>query len=83
MIDTYNQATGGQAVFKQHSIYNEFHRDRSWIQYLLLSIIFAAVLITVLYFWNRTLKNRLDHAVKGLEKAVFFVCRHLRAASSV
>lgn len=71
MIDTYNQATGGQAVFKQHSIYNEFHRDRSWIQYLLLSIIFAAVLITVLYFWNRTLKNRLDHAVKGLEKAVF------------
>jgi EAL domain-containing protein (putative c-di-GMP-specific phosphodiesterase class I)/ABC-type nitrate/sulfonate/bicarbonate transport system substrate-binding protein/GGDEF domain-containing protein len=71
MIDTYNQATGGQAVFKQHSIYNEFHRDRSWVQYFLISISFAAILILALYFWNRTLKNRLESAVKGLEKAVF------------
>ena len=71
MIDTYNQATGGQAVFKQHSIYNEFHRDRSWVQYFLIAISFAAILILALYFWNRTLKNRLESAVKGLEKAVF------------
>jgi len=71
MIDTYNKATGGQAVFKQSSIYNEFHRDRSWLQYLLLSIIVGGTLILVLYIWNRTLRNRLDSAVKGLEKAVF------------
>lgn len=71
MIDTYNQATGGQAIFKQHSIYNEFHQDRSWIQYLLIIFALAISLIFTLYFWNRTLKNRLDSAVKGLEKAVF------------
>ena len=71
MIDTFNQATGGQAVFKQHSIYNEFHRDRSWLQYLMFSIIVGASLILALYIWNRTLKNRLKNAVKSLETAVF------------
>jgi EAL domain-containing protein (putative c-di-GMP-specific phosphodiesterase class I)/ABC-type nitrate/sulfonate/bicarbonate transport system substrate-binding protein/GGDEF domain-containing protein len=71
MIDTFNQATGGQAVFKQHSIYNEFHRDRNWIKYLLFPIAIGAILILILYFWNRTLKSRLDSAVKSLEKAVF------------
>ncbi len=71
MIDTYNQATGGQAIFQPHSIYNEFHRDRSWLQFLLLASIFGISVIIMLYFWNRTLKNRLNSAVSSLEKAVF------------
>lgn len=71
MIDTYNQAIGGQAVFKPQSIYNEFHRDRDWIQYLLILTILAISLILAQYFWNRTLKNRLDSAVRGLESSIF------------
>lgn len=71
MIDTYNQATGGQAVFKQSAIYNEFHQDRSWIQYVIISSIIAAILLLTLYFWNLTLRHRLHRAVQGLEKSVF------------
>lgn len=71
MIDTYNKATGGQAVFKQSAIYNEFHQDRSWIQYVIISSIIAASLLLTLYFWNLTLRHRLHRAVKSLEKSVF------------
>jgi EAL domain-containing protein (putative c-di-GMP-specific phosphodiesterase class I)/ABC-type nitrate/sulfonate/bicarbonate transport system substrate-binding protein/GGDEF domain-containing protein len=71
MIDTYNKVTGAQAIFKPESIYNEFHQDNSWLQVIFIFLSLASGLILALYFWNRTLKNRLDKAVKGLEKAVF------------
>jgi len=71
MIDTYNKATGGQAAFKQSAIYNEFHQDRSWIQYVIILSFIAASLLLTLYFWNLTLRHRLHRAVKSLEKSVF------------
>lgn len=71
MIDTYNQVNNGQAVFKPGTIYNEFHQDKQWVQYFFISLAIAIVLITTLYFWNRTLKARLDVAIESLEKAVF------------
>ena len=71
MFDTFNQVNNGQAVFNPNSIYNEFHRDHNWIQYFFISLAIAISLIAMLYFWNRTLKTRLDVAIQSLEKAVF------------
>jgi len=71
MIDTFNETTGGQAVFNQDSIYDEFHQDNRWINYLLIAAIISSAIILALYIWNRTLKLRLNRAINGLEKAVF------------
>lgn len=71
MFDIYNEVNNAQATFKESSIYHELHQDRSWIQYFLILAALALVLITVLYFWNRTLRTRLNSAIQGLEKAVF------------
>ena len=71
MIDTFNRVTGGQAVFRKESIYDEFHQDRRWIKYLLFTAILASSIILILYVSNRALKSRLDSAVQGLEKSIF------------
>lgn len=71
MVDTYNRATGGQATFKKESIYDEFHRDTRWLNYLFIAAATALLIIIALYFWNRTLKFRLNRAIEGLESAVF------------
>jgi len=71
MVDTFNEVNGGQAVFKQDSIYDEFHQDNRWINYLFIAAIISSVIILALYIWNRTLKSRLNRAISGLEKAVF------------
>lgn len=71
MLDTFNQETGGQAVFSEDSIYNEFHRDTTWMQRLLYSGLIALVVILALYLWNRTLRSRLNQAVNNLQKVAF------------
>lgn len=71
MFDTFNETTEGQAVFNAKSIYNEFHYDRRWINYVFIIIAFASFIIAAMYFWNRTLRNKLDAAITGLENAAF------------
>jgi diguanylate cyclase (GGDEF)-like protein len=71
MFDTYNDATGGQAVFNPNSIYNEFYQDRRWITYVIITAILALVIISAMIVWNRTLKNKLNTAIERLETAAF------------
>jgi diguanylate cyclase (GGDEF)-like protein len=71
MLDTFNDVTGNQAVFSEGTIYNEFHRDTTWIQRLLYSSSIAIAVILALYFWNRTLRIRLKQAVINLQKVAF------------
>jgi diguanylate cyclase (GGDEF)-like protein len=71
MFDTYNDTTGGQAVFNPDSIYNEFDQDRHWITYVIITIILALIIILAMYVWNRTLKNKLNSAIERLETAAF------------
>lgn len=71
MLDTFNAVTGGQAVFTPRSIYHEFHHDRSWINYLLILLVSALLIISAMYAWNRALKNKLKNAIGRLEKATF------------
>ena len=71
MFDTFNETSGGQAVFTPSSIYNEFHQDRSWIPYVLIAAIFLFIIISAMLAWNRALKNKLQIAINGLEKAAF------------
>ena len=71
MFDTFNEFTGGQAVFSEASIYDEFYQDRSWIGRTLIAATIGLTLILVLYFWNRTLKMRLNRAVHNLQKVAF------------
>ena len=71
MFDTFNETTGGQAIFNPKSIYNEFHQDRRWLSYVLITMILALIIITAMYAWNRTLKNKLNIAIDHLEKAAF------------
>ena len=71
MFDTFNSTTGGQAIFKPSSIYNEFNEDRRWVRYVTIIALLAFIIITAMYAWNRTLKNKLNTAINGLEKAAF------------
>jgi diguanylate cyclase (GGDEF)-like protein len=71
MFDTYNDTTGGQAVFNPDSIYNEFEQDRRWITYVIMTIVLALVIISAMTVWNRTLKNKLNTAIERLETAAF------------
>ncbi|MGK0248722.1 MAG: diguanylate cyclase (GGDEF)-like protein [Oleispira sp.] len=71
MFDTYNHSTGGQAVFNPDSIYNEFYKDRSWITYVITTIVLALLIILAMSVWNRTLKNKLNTAIERLEIATF------------
>ena len=71
MLDTFNETTGGQAVFNPKSIYNEFHQDRRWVIYVLIAAVLALVIISSMYVWNRALKNKLHSAIHSLEKAAF------------
>jgi EAL domain-containing protein (putative c-di-GMP-specific phosphodiesterase class I)/ABC-type nitrate/sulfonate/bicarbonate transport system substrate-binding protein/GGDEF domain-containing protein len=71
MFDTFNETSGGQAVFTPSSIYNEFHQDRSWIPYVLIAAVFVFIIISVMLAWNRALKNRLNAAITSLKKAAF------------
>jgi EAL domain-containing protein (putative c-di-GMP-specific phosphodiesterase class I)/ABC-type nitrate/sulfonate/bicarbonate transport system substrate-binding protein/GGDEF domain-containing protein len=71
MFDTFNETTGGQAIFNPKSIYNEFRRDRLWITYALIATMFALIIISVMYAWNRALTNKLKAAINSLEKAAF------------
>lgn len=67
MFDTFNRVTQGQAVFQASSIYDEFHQDRGWLKYIAIIGCIAALLLLLLYAWNRTLKSRLDSAIKDFE----------------
>jgi EAL domain-containing protein (putative c-di-GMP-specific phosphodiesterase class I)/ABC-type nitrate/sulfonate/bicarbonate transport system substrate-binding protein/GGDEF domain-containing protein len=71
MFDTFNEVNGGQAVFSEASIYNEFHQDKSWIKHLLYSGLVAIAVILALYIWNRTLQSRLTQSIKSLKKVAF------------
>ena len=71
MLDTFNEVTGGQAVFSENIIYNEFHRDTTWIKNLLFAGLFSLLIILALYAWNRTLRLKLNHASKSLNKVAF------------
>lgn len=71
MIDTFNEATGGQAVFKPEVIYDEFHQDSRWLNIIIFAAAISCALAFALYIWNRALKFRLNKAISGLEKAVF------------
>jgi diguanylate cyclase (GGDEF)-like protein len=71
MLDTFNEVTEGQAVLSEHSIYNEFHRDTTWIRNLLLASLIGVIIIFALYYWNRTLRIRLDQAVVNLNEVAF------------
>jgi len=71
MFDTYNEVTGGQAIFTPSVIYNEFHQDQSWLKYILILLISAFIIITAMYTWNRALKHKLENAIDRLENATF------------
>lgn len=71
MVDTFNAATGGQAIFDRDAIYHEFHHDQKWVYYLLVAATFSLLLVLCLYIWNRTLKSRLSVAINSLEKAAY------------
>lgn len=68
MLDIFNSTTGGQAHFNPNSIYNEFHQDRSWINYVLIAAIIASIIILFMYSWNRALQSKLNTAISSLEK---------------
>lgn len=67
MFDTFNRVTQGQAIFQSSSIYDEFHQDRGWLQYISIIGCISALLVLLLYAWNRTLRSRLDSAIKDFE----------------
>jgi EAL domain-containing protein (putative c-di-GMP-specific phosphodiesterase class I)/ABC-type nitrate/sulfonate/bicarbonate transport system substrate-binding protein/GGDEF domain-containing protein len=71
MFDTFNGTTGAQAVFNPKSIYNEFHQDRSWLSYALVAATLALIIFSSMYSWNRVLQNKLNNAIRSLEKAAF------------
>lgn len=71
MLDTFNEATGGQAIFSEHTIYNEFHQDQSWMKGILYAGLFSIALILALSGWNRALRTRLSKAVISLNKVAF------------
>ncbi len=71
MFDTFNEISGGQAVFTPSSIYNEFHQDRSWLPYALISAVFVFIIISAMLAWNRTLKIKLNSAISSLKRAAF------------
>ncbi|MBQ0730549.1 MAG: EAL domain-containing protein [Oleispira antarctica] len=71
MFDTFNETSGGQAIFNPKSIYNEFHQDRTWLTYILIPAILALIIISSMYAWNRALQNKLNTAISSLEKAAF------------
>lgn len=71
MFDTFNETTEGQAIFNPKSIYNEFHQDQRWINYVLVAAVFALIIILLMYSWNRILRNKLNTAIIGLENAAF------------
>ena len=68
MLDVFNSTSGGQAHFNPNSIYNEFHQDRSWINYVLIAAILASIIILFMYSWNRALQSKLNTAISSLEK---------------
>ena len=71
MLDTFNNVTGGQAVYSPDTVYNEFHRDTSWVKHVLLTGLIGIIIILALYAWNRTLRTKLSKAVKSLNKVAF------------
>jgi EAL domain-containing protein (putative c-di-GMP-specific phosphodiesterase class I)/ABC-type nitrate/sulfonate/bicarbonate transport system substrate-binding protein/GGDEF domain-containing protein len=71
MFDTFNGTTGAQAIFNPKSIYNEFHQDRSWLSYALIAATLALIIFFSMYLWNRVLQNKLNNAIRSLEKAAF------------
>lgn len=71
MFDTFNEVTGGQAIFNKEAIFNEFHNQKKWVNYFLALVFASLLLILGLYAWNRTLKNKLNLAINGMEKAAY------------
>jgi EAL domain-containing protein (putative c-di-GMP-specific phosphodiesterase class I) len=71
MFDTYNNSTGGQAVFNPKSIYNEFYQDRHWVTYVIITTVLALVFMLMIFVWNGTLKNKLNASIERLETAAF------------
>ncbi len=71
MLDTFNEVTGGQAVFSDHTIYSEFHQDNIWAKKLLYAGLLSMFVIFILYVWNRTLRIKLTKAVNRLSKIAF------------
>jgi diguanylate cyclase (GGDEF)-like protein len=67
MFDTFNRVTQGRAVFQPSSIYDEFHQDRNWLKYVSIIGVITGLLVLLLYAWNRTLRIRLDSAIKDFE----------------
>lgn len=67
MFDTFNRVTQGRAVFQPSSIYDEFHQDRNWLKYVSIIGVITGLLVLLLYVWNRTLRSRLDSAIKDFE----------------
>ena len=71
MLDTFNEVTGGQGVFSEHTIYDEFHQDNSWIKHLLFAGLIGLLIILALYIWNRALRSKLEIAVSTIKKVAF------------
>lgn len=71
MLDTFNEVTGGQAVYSESTIYDEFYQDDSWLDRLLLIAGISSAIIFALYLWNRTLRVKLNQALKTVKTVAF------------
>lgn len=71
MFDTFNEYSGGQAVFSEDVVYDEFHRDDRWQRDFLIAVGLLLLFLVSLFIWNRTLRIRLASARANLDKVAF------------
>jgi len=71
MFDTFNNFQGGQAQFSQAYVYDPMYSDKLWQQQLLLITGLVLTVLIIMYFWNRTLRIRLNRAIAHLDKIAF------------
>ncbi len=71
MFDTFNNYQAGQAKFLARYVYDPSVSDKHWQKKLLVIIAVVLACLAMMYFWNRSLRLKLNRAVEHLDKIAF------------